>query len=242
MRRLVLLSLGLSILFAAATAFTRVLGRPESSLFVGIFTNPDGSPCKPPCMFGIRPGETSINDGIAMLTAHPLTRHFTVSSLDPYRIEMQADRIIMITMLKTEDDLVDEITLSWYVRYTHPAGEAPPDGPLPEPETLGDIIALFGSPDFVQLISSGEASLAFVRANLVVNVPKQAWPIGPIQPNSQVSHLTLFSMRDCPANAFSYVFLQWQGLATFRRYVRANTVETILRPLPSAGITFAPCR
>ena len=39
-----------------------------------LFTNPDGSPCQMPCLFGVRPGVMTLDEGLRVLDQHPLTR------------------------------------------------------------------------------------------------------------------------------------------------------------------------
>src|SRR5258707_6005019 len=43
-------------------------------------SNPDGTPCKRPCLLGVRPGETSYEEALALLRAHPLTQDYHVDS------------------------------------------------------------------------------------------------------------------------------------------------------------------
>jgi hypothetical protein len=45
-----------------------------------LFTNPDGSACKMPCLFGIRPDEMHVGEALDMLRTHPLTRNLRLLS------------------------------------------------------------------------------------------------------------------------------------------------------------------
>src|SRR5258708_12518171 len=38
-----------------------------------LFTNPDGAPCAKPCLFGVRPGKTTLEDALNILDKHPFT-------------------------------------------------------------------------------------------------------------------------------------------------------------------------
>jgi hypothetical protein len=59
------------VLFAgAAVAAPRLVADPAAL----IFTTPDGSRCEALCLFGIEVGETSYEEAIDLLEAHPLTR------------------------------------------------------------------------------------------------------------------------------------------------------------------------
>lgn len=42
---------------------------------IGLFTNPDGSRCEMPCLFGIRAGETTFEDVIILVQNHPMTHN-----------------------------------------------------------------------------------------------------------------------------------------------------------------------
>jgi hypothetical protein len=42
------------------------------------FSNPDGTSCKHPCLLGVRPGETSYEEALALLRSHPLTHDYHV--------------------------------------------------------------------------------------------------------------------------------------------------------------------
>src|SRR5258707_4536031 len=39
-----------------------------------LFTNPDGSPCQMPCLFGVRPSVMTLDEGLKILDQHPLTQ------------------------------------------------------------------------------------------------------------------------------------------------------------------------
>ena len=44
---------------------------PSAALWETMFTNPDGSACQKPCMFGVRPGITTRREGLTILRVHP---------------------------------------------------------------------------------------------------------------------------------------------------------------------------
>src|SRR5437870_3620679 len=68
-------SLTLLLIFATFLAVTasRLIGNAQTPpTIAAIFTNPDGSPCEMPCMFGIRPGTTGLGDMLVKLRTHPV--------------------------------------------------------------------------------------------------------------------------------------------------------------------------
>ena len=69
---------GLSLLIVAV----RQIGAAQPLSLAAWFTNPDGTPCTFPCLFGIRPGITRLDDAITLIRSHPITRlmHITQSS------------------------------------------------------------------------------------------------------------------------------------------------------------------
>ncbi len=78
MTSLIRLTFILIVLCAGAIAAIALLDHMHPLSSAVLFTNPDGTPCARPCLLGIRPGETSRAEALAILRAHPLTR-----SLDP---------------------------------------------------------------------------------------------------------------------------------------------------------------
>jgi|SRR5579859_408647 len=75
MRRLLLLSLVLLILLSGMIRLTLAIAptRPVASgaALDPMFTNPDGSPCRAPCMLGARPGAMTIQQAADRIKAHP---------------------------------------------------------------------------------------------------------------------------------------------------------------------------
>ncbi len=80
MTRLIRLAGAGVFLFSAVIFLARFAGLHQPVTFGGLFTNPDGTPCQPPCLFGVRPGETRIEDALRLLHEHPLTTDLQVQS------------------------------------------------------------------------------------------------------------------------------------------------------------------
>src|SRR5579859_4855120 len=64
------------LVVACALAVIRLVGSSRPLPLGILFTNPDGSVCKQPCVAGIIPGETRLPDVLTLLKSHPLTRGF----------------------------------------------------------------------------------------------------------------------------------------------------------------------
>src|SRR5207302_1104975 len=60
-----------------------------------LFTNPDGSPCQMPCLFGVRPGQMTVDDSLRVLQQHPLTHNMRKEILDN-GIALQTDGFVLL--------------------------------------------------------------------------------------------------------------------------------------------------
>lgn len=120
---------------------TRLIGGAQPFAFSALFTNPDGTPCERPCLFGVRPGYTRHEDAIAILRSHPLTRHLQQTS-DVAGEERFVGENITISMSSD----VSWISFQDY----RPTLHRMPVPVLPR-GTLADVILVFGPPDAVVL-------------------------------------------------------------------------------------------
>jgi hypothetical protein len=68
--------------FGATLGAIRWAGAAQTSALTMLFTNPDGSACHMPCLFGIRPGETTMGRALDMVHVHPLTRNMRQQVLE----------------------------------------------------------------------------------------------------------------------------------------------------------------
>jgi hypothetical protein len=75
MKRLLLWVLILTIFLSGGIALAGQagIGAPKPA-FAQWFTYPDGKPCPMPCLFGIQPGVTNLDETEAILRVHPLTK------------------------------------------------------------------------------------------------------------------------------------------------------------------------
>src|SRR5258708_18474538 len=75
MRFLFGLSSALGFWFVAAILSMRLFVGATPPQMSELFTNPDGSACQLPCLFGVRPGEMSVSEALKILHEHPLTQN-----------------------------------------------------------------------------------------------------------------------------------------------------------------------
>jgi hypothetical protein len=132
-----LLSL-VSLLLVFATHFVGSL-RPTMPL--GIFmTSPDGTACDQPCLFGVYPGVTTIEQAKQLLDSHPLTHDGVWINARP--LLLLSDKKSYVALGSTEDNHVDNIIFT----------DSPYDSGIPVPGAivdtmqLGEIILGYGKP------------------------------------------------------------------------------------------------
>ncbi len=204
-----------------------------------LFTRPDGSLCPQPCLLGVQPGHTDTQTAITLLRSHPLTRQFEVIGTHPFRIQANGDQIIMISFNEAVDGIVDEITLSSFMRYGQFRDGTEID--LPPSGMLGDLLSLFGSPDFMQITRGGDPLLVFMGSEVSASLRRATIMDQHLSVLTPISRLTLYRLEKCDSTAFDYVFLRWAGIVKFIRYSAGGTVDYMIRRLTSAGASFAPC-
>ena len=67
----------LTAVLSGAVLAIHLIGGLYPNPIAVLFTNPDGSPCQMPCLFGVRPGEMTVDEGLQVLGKHPLTQGMT---------------------------------------------------------------------------------------------------------------------------------------------------------------------
>src|SRR5258708_14956239 len=133
----------LMIFFASVLIVMRTIGGMRPTELATVFTNPDGSVCQRPCLFGIRPGQTTVKEAVVLLKSNPFMRNHPVQSEDPFLAgDLQNGPTILLS--KTPEGLVDRIRLAYNLpRKKTAAVDAP------ELFLAGGIVNTIGSPDFV---------------------------------------------------------------------------------------------
>ncbi len=110
--------------FVVIVATIRLQGYGSPTPFATLFSNPDGVPCRLPCLFGIRPAETGFDDAIKIIRSHRL-----LGISQPYKIKLSytgspiefsgawvgqsflSSHILRISVYKDDDDKVSQIKL-----------------------------------------------------------------------------------------------------------------------------------
>ena len=208
----------LVIVSTALTLAARGIGGVQRSPLAILFSKPDGSLCEGPCMFGIRPGQTTSEDAIVMLKSHPATRDLEILSTSPFLMgDTQAGPIIMFSA--GPNDLITAILVS--------------EGSLPKTDTASR------ASDLVRSVSLGDVSSALGRADLVwlgggdfyVNYlgddikvlfyarsNKTPTNFEHVPLRLPASRFMLSTLVDCKVGTLSRDFAPWAGFTTFGRY------------------------
>lgn len=138
--------LRLLLILTAALVVGRAVGAARTpSLLEQASSNPDGTPCAQPCLFGIHPGETSGEEVMRLLETHPLT----------YNAERTTDEILWLKDSEyyvfyhvTPRGVVESIGMTATLEtlgYTLKVGPYPPATKASmEAVRLGDYVLTFG--------------------------------------------------------------------------------------------------
>lgn len=130
-----------AFIFTLVFLLSGLVGRFRPTTFLSTFmTNPDGTACDRPCIFGIYPGLTTIEQAKQLLDSHPLARDATWVKSDT--LLLLSDKLTYIALGLTEDNRIDNVTLT----------DTPFDSGVPVPNALvdssvlGEYILKFGKP------------------------------------------------------------------------------------------------
>src|SRR5579864_3430262 len=74
MIKLCRLAVGLLLSLTVLIGLVRLIGGTQSVPLAMLFTQPDGTPCQRPCLFGVQPGQTSYKQAVELLRNHPFTQ------------------------------------------------------------------------------------------------------------------------------------------------------------------------
>ena len=153
--RLICLCLGLIAVLSGAILAIHLIGGLFPNPIAVLFTNPDGSPCQKPCLFGVRPGKMTLDEALKVLDQHPLTQAMQVKASGRSVFLYSAEAWINLAF--TEDKRIFAIELLYNVAPCPNCVPPPNVVPHTKVTTLelasamqsawpGNQILLFGSP------------------------------------------------------------------------------------------------
>lgn len=151
MIRLIRPTIAIILTLAGVLWAARQIGaaQPVPPMLSVLFTNPDGSPCERPCMFGVRPGKMTRAEAEAILKSHPALRN----------LRFQTGNGNTFTYL-----VGDTITVALHydVSFIGAIFEVSPLRGLPavsatlrQRASLGDTVTILGAPDYLQADGPG---------------------------------------------------------------------------------------
>ncbi len=245
------LALALLLLVISLLIVVRLLGARNSSPLASLFTNPDSSPCKLPCLFGVRVGEMTVDNAIKLIETHPVARDFQLDSGGRTIKPGKAAKSPIMLVEGTGDGLVRMVNLT-SSRWFYNIPDDPNELALPMAASIGDFISLFGAPDNLQTTywDSGRLNYVWVRLE-----PKVALGIGILLPGAArgsegrldshhpMAYLIL-SDDDCAPDDRSllgHTWQSWYGFITRDRYghhaqVPFYTVKTSTGSIPCRDV------
>jgi hypothetical protein len=150
----------ITIAILAVTA-SRLIGNAQlPPTIAAIFTNPDGSPCEMPCMFGIRPGATGLGDMLVKLRTHPVVSSLkliesTSASGSEYQL---SDKVQSVVVVLDTSNIVQSI--HWRN-----------DGcTLPWSPTVADLLYRLGNPSAILVQPYGISTTSYVFSHYRIAV------------------------------------------------------------------------
>jgi hypothetical protein len=148
--------------FAAMLVTIRLVGAAQPDPASALFAGPDGSPCTMPCMFGIQPGETTLDETLRLIETHQVLSTMLQQPLEGVDLNhgfVLRARGIMIT-IRTRLRYVDDKNVVDSISIARSLGQEPvvPKADQRLVDTLADMTAgglflRFGQPDVMQFSS-----------------------------------------------------------------------------------------
>jgi hypothetical protein len=207
MIRLLARSSALMITFAVAILLARLVGsaRPKPALFSMLFTNPDGSPCEMPWMFGVRPGKMTIDEALRILKQEPFTRAMDQSkSGSEFLFRGQG---CTVSIGKDGDWIGINVGFGTSTSISEQLMQA---------ASLGTTVSTFGPPDFIA-VSSGGATTTFFGTRL------QFYHYGTSEGLVSVDNkVKLIFVHNAPLTQYvlnADNFRAWRGFSLAARYI-----------------------
>lgn len=213
MSRLLRLMLLLTFISTLLILATRLIGsvRPAMTL-ASVMSKLDGTRCDHPCLFGIRPGETSVEQAVQILNSHPLTR--ASKWLDDHTLQLTGPAAYVAFSL-TPDKMIDSITFT--DNLDDPGIPVP--GSLADSIQLGELISTLSIPN-VLLPGSNYFVLGFPAVGIIAATVRPLNVNTFMRPDTPLNLIMIYSVRPCPNENLITTFKvqPWIGFTTLKRY------------------------
>jgi hypothetical protein len=137
--------LGLVILSVVAVARIRPIAPPEPpTQLLRLLTNPDGSPCQLPCLFGVQP-TMPWSDAWEVVRSHPLIQQLQLSGVHENSIRFSGRGVAVSLDSPYDQSLGPEVASVHLFSISERPDEDQPA------VSLGDILTTLGRPDSVHI-------------------------------------------------------------------------------------------
>lgn len=225
-------ALRLTLIFVLIVLLARLLGatQPESPL-AAVFSNPDGTPCAQSCIFGIRPGETSVADARMLIAEHPLTKNAEWIEDDVLKL---AGPDTFILFSETNDGLIESISLT---ASRGDNGAAAPAGSLMESIMLGDYMLVY---DVTKVVLPGSEYVVFLAPadGTFTSIARQRDFGQRIVPTMPLAHIIISAPVPCYPHPLTIAGGSWTGFLTIAHYFAQSTIS----PTLSSRLSMPPTR
>ena len=209
----------------------RLLGGTRPALQLStVMSGPDGIVCDHPCLFGIRPGETSFEQAKLILDTHPLTHNG--KWLNNVMLQLPGPKAY-IEFSFTRDKLVDSIT---FFDNLDDSGVPVPDS-LVDSILIGEFISAFGAPN-VLLPGSPTFVMGFPTAGIIAVSSRPYDNQTLVKPDTPISVLMIYIVRPCPKSATAFLVQPWMGFTPMHLYM--NDRRTYKYSHRVSGVSIPP--
>jgi hypothetical protein len=225
MMRLLGLMLLVMTISASATAAARLIGGMRPSPLAVLATNPDGTACETPCIFGIRPGETNLERAITLLASHPLTRDFSVMYQKPFTIRGEPYDDILVQVDTNSAGLVEMVSLS--AGFLKPSADLSTSPFLPQPAFFADVLGQYGAPDYVLIRLKGMPPV-FTGGGLMIWFADDPHPSDHFAGTQALRMIQVFRAKNCASSESASINNHdgrlWLGFTTLQRYTSTRAL------------------
>lgn len=204
-----------TLVFILGILLSGLVGRFRPAMFLNTFmTNPDGTACDRPCVFGIYPGVTTDELANHILDTHPLMRGS--NSIPNTHLWLLSDKKTYLAIGLTENKLVDNVILT----DTPADSGVPVPGALVDSSLLGEYILKFGKP-IVGLPGSNYFVIEYPNMGIIAAVARPLNLHEFVAPESQMALLMISDLSAC-SKSFSLPLHHWLGFKKMIRYFGDN--------------------
>jgi len=173
-----------------------------------LFTNPDGSACEKPCLFGIRPGKVQQIEDKQRIEQLPWMKDVTLSNGDLSGwFDIAEQNATFFATANSDVAIFTEIR----------DGFVPQSISFPQP-SLADVLATCGNPDLATY-SSENLELWYENEKMFVySAPIYSTFGGAIDPTTKIDGIVIYSSDALPTT--EYPLTEWRGLSVARYIAR----------------------